>query len=350
MTETCDSENLETQIDKPKASGSTMTKLPWFEALQFSLRVMRKSFFKLFIPSMVLSFLFGAFHALLGFVLIMMFEYHFGPPPASIVLIIIAIVILLPLPIYAYLYPLLKRFVIFHGLQELNPFPFNEYKLLSRRFRYRFFLRLIKISLKRYSFQTIAFLVLLLSPIMGTIVNQKGLDIVIIFSLVSLWPLVMSYYNFFFAELRYLDEKSQELRSDSIPIVSPIPPHKKLFWPILSWKAIVFIVYIALLFVLYLSWGYIATLSDSQSGVMGNGNFVGGMFRFFAEGLSDSLSPFLTINLLFVYFASSFILGIQAVFLLLFGLLTAFFFLVETLSSVYFYHGCRETSEKTLQE
>jgi hypothetical protein len=37
-------------------------------------------------------------------------------------------------------------------------------------------------------------------------------------------------------------------------------------------------------------------------------------------------------------------LWILLFFLLLFGFMTAFFFLVETLSSVYFYHRCRGNS------
>jgi vacuolar-type H+-ATPase subunit I/STV1 len=69
MADACDSENQEMQIDKPKTSGSAMASFLWFEALKFSLRVMRKSFFKLFIPAMALSFVMGAFHVLLGFVL-----------------------------------------------------------------------------------------------------------------------------------------------------------------------------------------------------------------------------------------------------------------------------------------
>ena len=324
--------------------------LHWLEAWQFSLRVMRKSFFKLFIPSMALSFVMGA---LLGFIGSILFTGHHVGEYLSVKLIVVLILYtIVALPIYAYLYPLLKRYVIFHGLQELNPFPLIEYKVLSLRIRYRFFLLLIKISLKRFLFQSLAFLVLLLPPIINLMFNQKGLDIIILFSIIALWPLATSYYNYFFAELSYLDEKSQELRSGSMPSVSPILPHKKLFWPILSWKAILFIVYIALLFVLSFSWSYIATFCDSQSGVMGNRSLFGEFLSYFAEGLSESLSPLLTMNFLFVSFVPvllgssstypSYILWIQAVFLLLFGLLTAFFFLVETLSSVYFYHGSKE--------
>jgi hypothetical protein len=345
-----------------------MTSLPWFEALQFSLRVMRKSFFKLFIPAMALSYVMGAFHVLLVYFFEM--NSHFGHPRASIALIMIAIMILLPLPTYAYLYPLLKRYVLFHGLRELNPFPFNEYKVLSLRIRYRYFLRLIKISLKRYLFQTIAFLTLILLSFVNIYdlflgyhqdIDIVGSTLIVIFvSIIALWPLAVSYYNYFFAELRYLDEKSQELRSDSMTSVSPILPHKKLFWPILSWKAILFVAFIALLFVLSFSWSYIATFCDSQSCGMGNGNLFREILSFFTDGLSESLSPFLTINFLFVSFPSvwfnisgsslPYTLWIQTFFLLLFGLLTAFFFLVETLSTVYFYHRCRGKDEEALSK
>jgi hypothetical protein len=88
------------------------------------------------------------------------------------------------------------------------------------------------------------------------------------------------------------------------PSVSPILPHKKLFWPILSWKAILFVVYIALLFALSFFWSYIATFTDRQSGIMGNGNLFGEFLSYFTDGLSESLSPLLTINLLFVIFCS----------------------------------------------
>jgi hypothetical protein len=109
MAETRDSENLETQIDKPKSSGSAMQFFPWFEALKFSLRVMRKSFFKLFIPSMALSYVMGAFHALIADNA----EFYWGHAPHSINLLIVLLICILALSIYAYLYPLLKRHVLF---------------------------------------------------------------------------------------------------------------------------------------------------------------------------------------------------------------------------------------------
>jgi hypothetical protein len=90
---------------------------------------------------------------------------------------------------------------------------------------------------------------------------------------------------------------------------------------------------------------------------MGNGNLFGEFLSVFTDGLKESLSPLLSVNLYFVSFVPglfdsyrtypSHILWIQTVFLLLFGLMTAFFFLVETLSSVYFYNGNRVSKEET---
>jgi len=351
-----DSENQETKIDKPKASGSAMQFFPWFEALKFSLRVMRKSFFKLFIPSMALSFVMGGFHVLLAYALLIVFDNHYGTLTAINGLIMILIMVLFQLPVYAYLYPLLKRFVMFQALQELNPFLLNAYNLLSRRIRYRFFLRLIKISLKRYSFQTIAFLVLLFPPIINLMFNQSGLDIVILFSLVSLWPLAMSYYNYFFAELSTIDEMIRETNPDFVLSANPILPRRKLFWPVVSWKAILFVVYIVSFYALPYFGRFFVDHAVDQSVYMFIGRFFKDFFSYFSSGLSESVSPVLNISLLFVRFPSFWFntsgsdlplwvyLFFILLYLLLFGLLTAFFFLVETLSSIYFYHRCRGNS------
>jgi hypothetical protein len=354
MTEACGDER------------GTMTSLPWLEALRFSLRVMRKSFFKLFIPSMALSYVMGAFHVLLAHFLYM--NSHFGPPRASIAFIMIAIMILLPLPIYAYLYPLLKRYVLFHGLQELSLIHLNEYKKIQWKIRLGNFLQLVKISLKRYLFQTLSFLLLMLPVVLELFLERRNvgmgimiLDIVFI-SVIALLPVTWSFYAYFFAELHVINEISQEVKPVCIRSNKVIRPNKKLFWPILSWKAILFVAYIALLFVLSFFWRYIATFCDSQSCGMGNGNLFRGIFSFFTDGLSESLSPFLTINFLFVSFPSVWLnisgsgsylpysFWVQLFFILLFGLLTAFFFLVETLSSVYFYHRCRGNNEEELTE
>jgi hypothetical protein len=297
---------------------------------------------------MALSFVMGALLGFIGFVLMMMFYYDWGPPSAGTVLIMVAIIFFLSFSIYSYLYPLLKRFVIFHGLQELNTFTLSEYNLLSRRIRNRFFLRLIKISLKRYSFQTLAFLVLLLPPTIEMMFNQKGLYIVILFSLVSLWPLAMSYYNYFFAELSTIDEMIREVNPDYVLSANPTLPKRKLFWLLVNWKAILLVVYITLLFAFSFAWGYIATFTDSVLKVNGYVSFFRDCFSFLAYSLTESISPLLAVNflILFIVLQSEYLIWILLFFLLLFGLLTAFFFLVETLSTVYFYHRCRGIARK----
>ncbi len=361
MADACDSENQEMQIDKPKTSGSAMASFLWFEALKFSLRVMRKSFFKLFIPAMALSFVMGAFHVLLGFVLAIGFlaTCVSNPIIGSIGLVLL---VLFTLPVYAFLYPLLKRYVLYYGLQELNLIHLNEYKQLPWKIRLGKFGQLLKISLKKYSFQTLSFLLLMLPIILELLLERRnvGMGIMILdfvfLSIIALLPVTWSFYAYFFAELHVIDEISQEVKTGCIRKNKIIRPNKKLFWPILSWKAILFVAYIALLFILSFSWSYIANLCDSQSCGMGNGNLFGEFLSYFTDGLKESLSPLLSVNLYFVIFVPglfdsyhtypSHILWIQAVFLLLFGLMTAFFFLVETLSSVYFYHGNRGSSEE----
>jgi hypothetical protein len=181
--------------------------------------------------------------------------------------------------------------------------------------------------------------------------NQQELYIVILvilFSLVSLWLLAMSYCNYFFAELSTLDEMFREVNSDFVLSANPMLPKRKLFWPLVSWKAIMIAVYITLLIAFSFAWGFIAAFTDSVLKVIGCVGFFRDCFRFIAYSLTEYISPLLAVNffILFIVLQSEYLIWIQAFFLLLFGLLTAFFFLVETLSTVYFYHRCRGIARK----
>jgi hypothetical protein len=340
--------------------------LPWFEALKFSLRVMRKSFFKLFIPSMALSFLFGALHALIAIDAWFYFIHQPNGFPFVVLLIYF-----LALPIYAYLYPLLKRHVLSLGLQELNPIPFEDYKQLQRKIWFGNFLRLVKISLKRYSFQNLSFLLFMFPYILTSFFLDRGgiilvMGRVILFSLVALWPLAMSYFSYFFAELHVIDEITQEVKPDYIRNRKAIRPDKKLFWSILSWKTLLFIVYIALLFALgslYIRSGKEMNILDYRSGFdlqmlyLGTPVLLFGfLFHPFFEPVLNAIFKLRPNQDWFVwsYRSSSDIFlknpiapWILLLFLLYFGLLTAFFFLVETLSSVYFYHSAQRKMENS---
>jgi hypothetical protein len=346
-----------------------MTKLPWFEALKFSLRVMRKSFFKLFIPSMALSFVMGALLALIALDAGFYFT-HFSVAFLFIVLFICFI----SLPIYAYLYPLLKRHVLFLGMQELRILSFEDYKHLSRRIRFRILLRLVKVSLKRYSFQCLSFLLLMLPIILELLFERRnvGMGIIILdtvfISMIALLPVTWGFYAYFFAELHVIDEISQEVKAGCIRINKVIRPNKKLFWPILSWKVILFVLYIILLFALRQLYLH----SDNAFGSLDN--YRSG----FVLAMLYEISPVLLFGFLFhpffepvlnaifklrpnqdwfvwsynkgsdIFLENPIALWTLLFFLLLFGLMTAFFFLVETLSSVYFYHRCRGDSGETL--
>ncbi len=311
--------------------------LPWFKALKFSLRMMRQSFFKLFIPSMALSFVMGAFHFFIG--LILFTGHHVGEYFSVKLIVILILHTIVALPIYASIYPLLKHYVLLVGLQELNPFLLREYKQVLRKNRLSIFLGLVKISLKRFWFQSLSFLILLLPISFYEFLNLRGIAIVLLASIVALLPVAWSYFHYFFAELNTIDEMSQDPRPDFIPSFSSSPSNKKLFWPILSWKTLLSVVYLVFLFCLNL------------------------IFHSFKEGIKlvlikfvkidlviESLSPFLVITAFFPWFDLNFFSNsilvhtfwLQALFLLLFGLLTAFFFLVETLSSVYFYRSTHE--------
>jgi hypothetical protein len=97
--------------------------------------------------------------------------------------------------------------------------------------------------------------------------------IAILISIIALLPVAWSFSAYFFAELHAIDRLIQEAKILSVHPVSIfwsheidettqeenpdfqkskkiIRPDKKLFWPILSWKAILLVVYIALLFAL----------------------------------------------------------------------------------------------------
>jgi hypothetical protein len=169
---------------------------------------------------------------------------------------IVLFICVITLPIYAYLYPLLKRHVLFLGMQELNLIPFEDYKQLPRKIRFSNFLRLVKVSLKRYSFQSLSFLLLMLPIFLELLFERRnvGMGIIILdtvfISMIALLPVTWGFYAYFFAELHVIDEISQEVKAGCIRINKVIRPNKKLFWPILSWKVILFVLYIVLLFAL----------------------------------------------------------------------------------------------------
>ncbi|HOI24319.1 MAG TPA: hypothetical protein PK581_01820 [Caldisericia bacterium] len=345
--------------------------LPWFEALKFSLRLMHKSFFKLFIPSMVLSFVMGALLSLI--VLDAWFIFTHAPYVFPMIVLFICVI---SLPIYAYLYPLLKRHVLFLGMQELNLIPFEDYKELPRKIRFSNFLRLVKVSLKRYSFQSLSFLLLILLPITISIFLYikkidthllEGIEIVLLLSIIALLPVTWGFYAYFFAELHVIDKISQEVKAGCIRNNKVIRPDKKLFWPILIWKALMFMLYIVLLFALgqlyILSGNAFSSFDNYRSGFVlamlyeiSPVLLFGFLFHPFFEPVLNAIFKLRPNQDWFVwsYRSSSDIfldnpiaLWIMLFFLLLFGLLTAFFFLVETLSSVYFYHSAQRKMENS---
>ncbi|HOI25180.1 MAG TPA: hypothetical protein PK581_06260 [Caldisericia bacterium] len=380
-----DSENQETQIDKPKASGSAMPLFPWFDALKFSLRVMRKSFFKLFIPAMALSYVMGALLALIAFDadFISSHVLFFFP-------IIVVFICVISLPVYAYLYPLLKRHVLFLGMQELCPHVLMDYKKSLRKIDYSPLSDFVSISFVRFLFQSLSFLLFMLYFALFFFGSFKIVWFMgqVIISVIALLPVTWSYFTYFFAELHAIDRLIQEAKIHSVHPVSIfwsheidettqvenpdiirskkiIRPDKKLFLPILTWKALLLVVYMALVFALGI-W-YTRSGMATQSIMDYTNNFlyaIGGLpvFLFgylFHPVFEPVLNAIFKLRMdqhwfIWSYRSSSDIflenpnaIWILLFFLLLFGLMTAFFFLVETLSSVYFYHGCRG---KSLQE
>jgi hypothetical protein len=348
-----------------------MTKLPWFEALKFSLRVMRKSFFKLFIPSMALSYVMGG---LLALIVIDDDPMHlFTTAPPLIILIFVLLICIVALPIYAYLYPLLKRHVLFLGMQELCPHVLMDYKKSLRKIDFNPFSDFFSISLNRYLFQSLSFLLLFVLPFVllffvsflgaGNIVWLMGQTIISITTLlialiVGLLPVAMSYFKCFFAELHAIDRLIQEANSDLTKSKKIIRPDKQLLWPILSWKALLLVVYMTLVFTLGILYTRSGMATQSIMDYTNNLLFAIGLpvflFGFlFQPFFEPVLNAIFKLRMDHNWFIWSYSRGsdifldnpnaiwILLFFLLLFGLLTAFFFLVETLSTVYFYHRCR---------
>jgi len=369
--------------------------LPWFEALKFSLRVMRKSFFKLFIPSMALSYVMGALLALIAFDDDPVHLFTVAPP--LIILNFVLLICIVELPIYAYLYPLLKRHVLLLGMQELCPHVLMDYKKSLRKIDYSPLSDFVSISFVRFLFQSLSFFLWLVLPFVllffipfpgaGNNVWLMGQTIISITALLialiaGLLPVALSYFKCFFAELHAIDrliqeekihsvhpvsifwsheidETTQEENPDIIRSKKNIRPDKKLFLPILTWKALLLIVYMALVFALGI-W-YTRSGMATQSIMDYTNNFlyaIGGLpvflFGFlFLPFFEPVLNAIFKLRMdqrwyIWTYSRGSDIflenpnaLWILLFFLLLFGLMTAFFFLVETLSSVYFYHGCR---------
>ncbi len=351
---------------------------------------------------MALSFVMGGLLALIAGNA----EFNLTHAPLSINLLIVILICILALPIYAFLYPLLKRYVLFRGMQELCSHVLMDYKKSLGKIDYSPLLDFIPISFVRFLFQSLSFLLWLVLPFVllffisflgaGNNVWLMGQTIISITALLialiaGLLPVALSYFKCFFAELHAIDRLIQEAKIHSVhPVsifwsheidettqeVNPdltkskkiIRPDKKLFWPILTWKALLLVVYMALLFALGI-W-YTRSGMATQSIMDYTNNFlyaIGGLPVFLFGFL---FLPFFepVLNAIFklrmdqhwyiwsysrgsdIFLENPNALWILLFFLLLFGLMTAFFFLVETLSSVYFYHRGRGNSRKELTQ
>jgi hypothetical protein len=335
----------------------------WCRAFVFSLKVLRKSIYKLLVPALVLSLVM----LLLNTVLANFFrEYVYILFDGRGSLFVIAmstgitalVLFMMYLILFHWAYPLLRSKVLFEGLKYLYPDALVSFSEIKPKMK-----TLLLLSRKRYFSQLGSFALIWILPLVAMILLVTPTTIPISISLVilailyiaCLIPVAKSYVKYFYADCKVLlgTEDVSTIRASSKNL-STCSNWKS----ILPWKIVLLLLYLGLLILL----GYwMVTVQGMGSSFYTNelfssSRYIRGdyllVFSPFIYGFAATpfFSAFIPIPILFNVPHGFQLIGfwpifIQVGFLLLLGLLTAFFFFVETLSTVYFFHQCLQKND-----
>ncbi len=342
----------------------------WLRAVGFSMQVLRENKFKVVIPAFFLGLFFVFMNAAIAYWFV---QYSYSAFPEVYDLFVIVplflIVLIVSGILYKTVYPLFRNYVLFLGLKEQSSSVEPCYK------DYRSFIHrnglwgnLQKISMKRFRSQLFSFGLLLITPVIvffvvigiGSLwpsfhfIPNLELFIIALILLSYIFcciPVYRGYFRYFFGEvdllhrsLNRIPDSSQGDDSSEL-LIDTIRGAKKSVgvWKIMLLALYLVVVALLVLLLLQIQFGSFANYSVSDYIVrFVNKGALGFFFHFlvpflfvpfFFQGSVNSGFHGITINL-FVHPINPFI---QFVFIVLLGLITAFFILLETLSTVYFY-------------
>jgi len=327
----------------------------WCRAFLFSLKVLRKSIFKLLIPALVLSLVMLLLNAVLAN-FFREYVYVLFDGQGSFLVIALFLVMTACWTFSVYLlfhllaYPFTRFDVLFEGLKYLYPdalasFSKNKPKMTT----------LLILSSKRYFSQLGSFALIWILPVVALIllVTLKipmsiSLVILAILYIACLIPVAKGYVKYFYTDCKVLmgTEDVSTIRASSKN------PCTCSHWKsILPWKIVLLLSYLGLLILL----GYwMVTVQGMGSSFYTNELLSSSLYMrgdyllwcspfIYGFAATPFFSPVISIPFMLDLPYGFQLIGfwpilIQIGFLLLLGLLTAFFFFVETLSTVYFFH------------
>ena len=345
----------------------------WFNAFCFSMQVLKKNHFKLMIPAFFLGIFMLFIYATVSY-WFLFYASNVCPEPYDTVSIFIVFLIIFIVTFFLYIsiYPLLRTYVLYVGWKIINrktDTAYHDFRLvwknegMGKRIR--------AISMKRFLFQTISFLLLCILPILILLTHWKlssfdtpyssGTYILLhLFTILSFIPTIIGYSIFFFSELNLFQflfkmnaTTTQKEKTDISTKHTKINNHRiskiVLIWKIFLTTSYLVIAILLVLMLLHFSYSNISNYPVMKyfTDVFQNGFFgfllygskiffVNFLFvPFFFQSLPSPNGTFLGVQWGEIF--SYQVFPVQLVFIILLGLLTAFFFLIETLSAVYFY-------------
>jgi hypothetical protein len=253
--------------------------------------------------------------------------------------------------LFRWAYPLLRSKVLSEGLKYLYPDAFASFSAIKPKMKTLLFL-----SSKRYFSQLSSIALILILPLLAMILLVPPTKIPISISwgilailyIACLIPVTKGYVKYFYADCNVLLD-TEDVSTIHASLKNPCTCSQ---WKsILSWKIVLLLSYLGLLILL----GYwMVTVQGMGSSfytkeLLPSSLYMRGEYllwcSLFIYGFAATpfFSAFIRIPILFSVPHGFQLIGfwpilIQIGFLLLLGLLTAFFFFVETLSTVYFFH------------
>lgn len=324
----------------------------WMKAFLFSLKVLRKSIFKLLIPALVLSLVMLLLNAFMAHVYKASFNILYTSPHiyfAPFIFILISVIVLWTIYIFIFkwAYPWVRAKVLFEGFHYLQPNRFSSHRDILDTWE-----DLQKISLMRYSSQRLSsFLACFLPVIAIPLLLYVNVEWVVWIVLGILYtnfiiPSIRGYLRYFYSECKVIDRSKQIQPTQQHATLSAVCANWK---SIMLWKAILSIAYLCLLLLLGYWMVNVRGLGSSfyteeLFAIYGfRHNYFGYSHFLYGYAIAPFFSVFFQLPYVFEMPRYFQLIGfwpilIQIGFLLLLGLLTAFFFFVETLSTVYFFH------------
>ncbi len=332
----------------------------WIRAFVFSLKVLKKSFCKLLVPAFLGSIIMLFLCALMAHIFRSSFSVQLDPHGGFyfVLLFILASVVLLwtiYVLIFKWLYPAIRSRVLIQGFAYLHP---GKYKSYSDIAKHRHAIE--SISLLRFSSQRITSLLVCFLPVVALVLFVAVriewiiwivLTVLYVYCLI---PVIRGYLTHFYTDCKVIAAASGNETYSKYSSKSTLCSHWK---SILLWKVILSFIYLALLILLgfwmvnvqglgsYFYLEELASINEYFHVVYG--------FTYFIYGFA--IAPFFSPLVQFPYgFRVPYPFQLQGVipiliqigFIVLLGLLTTFFFFVETLSTVYFFHQSEEGKTK----